>query len=254
MPKRLVYEPYPLESFSIKHTIITGGVNTLRSYQTSDHFSEQSNYYPVNLVSPLYFLHGFSQKNHMESIYKYKNYGAPLRFIFLAGSGLVHKGLDLIIEAFRKVKSDSYRVDIFSHYESDFFSAFAEHSLPPNFTFHGFYSLNSPFLQQYLYKAHYCLLPSCSEGQSTSLLAALHYGVVPIASPFCGVDFSCGSFGVCDLTVESLVSSLESVFDLTKSTFLDYSQASVNYIQRNHTSMTYSSSIAEVVSSIIGAS
>lgn len=107
------------------------------------------------------------------------------QFAFIGSLAAIHKGLDLCIEIFKSLPQE-YVLNIFAHYEEDFFEIYGK--LPENIKFHGFKNINSDEFKNILGKCSFIIAPSCSEGQMTSLILGIGNGLLPLATRESGVD------------------------------------------------------------------
>ena len=113
----------------------------------------------------------------------------PHRFLFLASRGQVHKGLDLLLELFALEPDLELVVCSQFHKERDFVRAYRrELFATPNIHPVGFVDVRSPAFAALQAECGAMILPSCSEGQSGTVTAALSYGLPPIVSRECGFD------------------------------------------------------------------
>lgn len=112
------------------------------------------------------------------------------RFIFFSSVGQVHRGLDLVLEAFQKIDA---QLLVASHYESepDFCDIYRNELFnSANISPVGLLKTHSSHFMQITSQADFCILPSCSEGQSGSLLNLMALGIIPVATPECGVNLT----------------------------------------------------------------
>ena len=122
-----------------------------------------------------------------------KDYAAGrAHFFFFSGGGNVHKGLDLLLEAFDGLEQHLW---IGSTIERPFEQAFARqlHTLP-NIHGLGYVQPRGRAFYQTMRMCNFCVLPSCSEGQSQAVIEAMNQGLIPVVSREAGVDL--GDFGV----------------------------------------------------------
>jgi glycosyltransferase involved in cell wall biosynthesis len=111
------------------------------------------------------------------------------RFLFMASEGLVHKGLDLVLDAFSQMPDLELVVCGRVLDEPDFVRAFKrELTATPNIRMHGWVDTGSPQFEELAASCCAMVYPSSSEGQSGALLTAMHAGLIPIASRQSGVD------------------------------------------------------------------
>lgn len=114
---------------------------------------------------------------------------SPKSFLFLAGGGQAHKGLDLLLEVFAKnpdlklyvCSSFKAEKDFCELYKKELFETKNIHPL-------GFVDINSFAFIDILKKCSFLISPSCSEGQSGSVLAGMSAGLIPIVSKESGFD------------------------------------------------------------------
>lgn len=163
-----------------------------------------------------------------EDIYKYKT--EDKEFIFIGSSGAIHKGLDLCIEIFKEL-SPKYILNIFAHYEKDFFDVYGK--LPENIKFHGFKNINSEDFKKVLGKCSFILAPSCSEGQMTSLILGIGNGLLPLATKESGVDLP-EEFIINELNLEYLKNKVLEIYNLEEKEYKEKVLKLQNKIKNEH--------------------
>jgi hypothetical protein len=111
------------------------------------------------------------------------------RFMWLGSGGLVHKGLDLVLEAFAGTPEFHLTVCGPVSDEEDFEQAYARelYSLP-NIKTAGWVDHASPQFIDIMRTSVGLVYPSCSEGCSGSARVAIAGGLIPILSYESGVD------------------------------------------------------------------
>ena len=110
-------------------------------------------------------------------------------FLWFAGSGAVHKGMDLVLEHFAR------RTDLTLHcvgpYEAerDFVTAYArELYSTPNIVSHGWMLPSDPRFAAIAGQACAFVLPSCSEGMSPAAVTCMSFGLIPVVTRRCGLN------------------------------------------------------------------
>lgn len=108
-------------------------------------------------------------------------------FLWFNSFGMVHKGLDLLMEIF--LKHPEWKLHIVGSNEPDFTAAFSNDlRSASNIRFHGFMNPNGAEFEA-LVKRCFCFIsPSCSEGMSGSNATCLQIGLYPIISANSGID------------------------------------------------------------------
>ena len=111
------------------------------------------------------------------------------RFLYLGSSGQVHKGLDLLLDAFAATPSLSLAVCGDFARERDFARAYGrELSATPNIRAAGWMDLRGTAFRDLQASCGAMLLPSCAEGQVGTATMALAFGMACGLSCECGLD------------------------------------------------------------------
>ena len=107
-------------------------------------------------------------------------------FLFFSGSGNVHKGLDLVLEAFSKSDKNLY---ICTSIDTEFRKVY-KHELEdcPNIHYVGFIQMRTEKFYEIMDCCNYVIYPSCSEGSPGSVIDCLQYGLIPIVSKESNID------------------------------------------------------------------
>ena len=168
----------------------------------------EKKYYSNQLVQRVYpsaFKNSKYVKNSMEK-------RVSSNFLVFGVKGFVHKGNDLLVEVFRK------------HPEWKLYMCGGEIEkecrnygiqLPSNVINCGFVDVESDKFLELVEKCVFVLLPSCSEGMSTSVLTCMRHGMIPVTMRGTGMDelaYYCEffeDFQIC--TIEQKLESLRFV-------------------------------------------
>lgn len=140
-------------------------------------------------------------------------------FLFLASHGNVHKGLDLLLEAFSLPELQS-RVHLYvcQMIRADFFEIYRnELEKTPNIHLIGHIDLQSTRFQELAQKCSFMIHPSCAEGQPGAVLDCMRYGLIPILTRENNMDIGeCGfeiSASITDIAEKIVALSHTSVED-----------------------------------------
>lgn len=124
--------------------------------------------------------------------------------LWFGGSGYIHKGLDLTIEACSNLPDVHLHICGVS-YSKQFQSIFSTHGLPNKITNYGFVGVHSTVFKSIMRKCGFVILPSCSEGQASSVIQVMASGgLLPVVSDQCGLLPEHPSVRVENLTVEGV--------------------------------------------------
>jgi len=173
--------------------------------------------------------------------YKRDYHNIGNNFLWLGSSGMVHKGLDLVLDAFSQLPSCNLTICGPVRSEPDFETAFYKELYhTPNIKTIGFINIRTKKFQEIIQKSAALIYPSCSEGQAGSVVTCLHAGLIPIISYESGVNID--DFGIL-LKKNSVDEIIETIKDFSKKdekTLEQMSRGAWNYARTNHTREKFS--------------
>jgi glycosyltransferase involved in cell wall biosynthesis len=109
-------------------------------------------------------------------------------FLFISSLGQVHRGLDLVLDVFAKLPYKLFVMSAFKE-EPDFEKIYEQELYhTENIIPLGFVSLNSNSFYNAVCESDFVLLPSCSEGQSSSVINLMAYGLIPVVTENTGLQ------------------------------------------------------------------
>ena len=100
-------------------------------------------------------------------------------FLFFAGAGNVHKGLDLLIDAFKDLDA---HLTIVAHTDDAVMKVFERELKLPNIHLLGEVGMRTAAFYEIMDNNAFVILPSCSEGQAGSVVECINQGLIPIVS------------------------------------------------------------------------
>lgn len=171
-------------------------------------------------------------------------------FIWIGGSGNVHKGLDLVLDVFKKELQ--YRLDIFGKIDPDFKEVYrTELSDIPTITEHGFVDPGSKQFTDYTSQSIAIVFPSCSESTSTAVITALHAGLIPIVTREAGVDV--GDFGILlpRADTQSIREALEQIQKMSTEELRARAYRAWSYARAHHTRATFRKTYEDFLNTIL---
>jgi glycosyltransferase involved in cell wall biosynthesis len=138
---------------------------------------------------PVYPFNNYGFK-HTEFILEFKDFStARKNFLFLASRSQTQKGLDLLLEIFPKHPNLHLYICSAYNSERDFSSCYYK-ELYETANIHpiGWVRVNSPEYNELVRKCAFVILPSCSEGQSGSVVQCMYSGLIPLVTREVGID------------------------------------------------------------------
>lgn len=137
-------------------------------------------------------LNNAAYPNNFRNKIKKDFHSARRNYLFFAGNGNVHKGLDLLLEAFINVDEHLY---ICQNIDPGFHEAFKD-ELENHQNIHLIGSIPMRGRQYYdlISKCAFVILPSCAEGSAGSVVECMHHGLIPVVSQESTIDTN--GFGI----------------------------------------------------------
>jgi glycosyltransferase involved in cell wall biosynthesis len=174
------------------------------------------------------------------------------RFLWLGSAGFVHKGLDLVLEAFAGLPELELVVAAPLDEEPDFVAAF-EHELRecPNIRALGWVNVASADFDRLAGTCIGVVYPSSSEGGGGSVLDCLHAGLIPILTREASVDIN--GFGTLlrAAGVEEVRDAVRAVVDAPAAELRERSAAAWTFARECHTRERFASDYRAVVEGLL---
>jgi glycosyltransferase involved in cell wall biosynthesis len=180
-----------------------------------------------------------------------KNFEAVRKhFVWFAGAGAVHKGLDLVLEAFASMPD--YHLTIGGKwYEKDFADAY-QHELNEcsNITVHRYLDPDGDVFKKIAEESIATVFPSCSEGTAGSVIDCMQAGLIPIVSYEAGAHT--GTYGVTlkENTIEAIRTAVREVSALPVETLKKNAVAAWNYARTTHTPEAFATAFNTFIDSL----
>lgn len=155
-------------------------------------------------------------------------------FVMFGASGLVRKGVDILIEVFEK--HPDWELILCDRDISSKLSALGYEKLPTNVHDYGFVDIESEDAIDLFNKCRFIILPSCTEAPSSAILTGMRHGLIPVVTSGIGLDkFSDYCFYFHDYHIENIESVLQEICRIPKETLNTKSRDIFEYANRNFT-------------------
>lgn len=134
--------------------------------------------YPASYKKVLTINNASYPDDHFDTTTKAYN-TARQNFLFFAGSGNIHKGLDLLIDAFQSLDEHLYIMTVL---DQPVIKALKRELKRPNIHLIGEVPMRTPPFYETIDKCAFVIAPSCSEGQAGSVVECMNQGLIPLIS------------------------------------------------------------------------
>ena len=188
-----------------------------------------------------------------EEILKNKNFrDAKNHFLWFGSSGLIHKGLDLLLEVFKEMSDFQLHVCGPIDNEPKFKNCYYEDLYnTKNIHTYGFINIQSKSFKDIISKCAFIIFPSCSEGGSSSVINVMVYGLIPIVTNTAGIRFKDFGIEIKELTYASVKESIIKATSLSEDEIKERSLKCANDTINNHSIEKYSSELKKALIDIL---
>jgi glycosyltransferase involved in cell wall biosynthesis len=215
------------------------GIVILGNESVKKTYSDYPHVYNLNI--------GVYPDNHFND-YKKDYKAARNNFLFYSGAGNIHKGLDLLIEAFENTDLDLFIVSNLDEKVIDVYKNVLEKS---NFHVIGPVNMRTKEFYDIVESCGFVILPSCSEGQSGGVVEAMQEGLVPIVPKISGLDVE--GYGI-ELQ-KSTIAEIERVCirssKMSAGNLEAMSKRVRKVAQKNHSPKQFSENLEKVIRNIL---
>jgi hypothetical protein len=220
-PRRLLEQSWSRSTALADALIILGNSHTAGTYE---HYSGQQvfSFDATALLPPVANPVGKNMESRRNT------------FLWLGSTtGGVHKGLDLCLECF--AANPEVTLHLCGCLEDEIACAYRDELSHPNIVAHDFVAVQSPVFGDILRSCAFAILPTCSEGQSTSLLTVMGQGLIPVTSVAAGIDIEGLGFLIDELTTTGVSRAVEKARHTPSRELEQMARKNVERILNRHT-------------------
>ena len=177
------------------------------------------------------------------------------KFLWLGGGGMLHKGMDLVLEAFAKMPHMDLYVAGGMEDQPEFWE-WAKQILAAHEHIHylGFVDVASPSFEKIANECVGVVYASGAEGGPGSVAQALHFGLIPIVTPNSFVRAEVLGYTIDGATdqeiIESIIEQVSLVADLPEHELRQKSDAAREFALKYHTRPAYTESFERLLDMI----
>lgn len=175
-----------------------------------------------------------------------KVYRTKKNFLWFGSKGAVHKGLDLVVEAFALLPDLNLYVCGLKKSEKQYID-----TSPSNINELGFVDVQSDEFLKLMDQCSYVVYPSCSEGMPTSVLTCMNHGMIPIITRETGISLNNYGEYILDVKVEALASLIRSVSEWDDVKVRGQHDRVYEFSVREYNLSSYKSQIHDVLNKVL---
>ena len=239
---RIVDKAWSVQTSLVDNIITLGNDEVVDSYKK--YFSKKIYNIPISYYKI------FDQKE----ILRNKNFeDAKNHFLWFGSSGLIHKGLDLLLEVFKELPDLHLHVCGPIDSEPKFKAVYYEELYnTKNIHTYGYQDIKSKSFKDIISKCAFIIFPSCSEGEPGSVINVMLYGLIPIVTNTAGIRIKDFGIKIKKLTHESIKESVIKAANLTEGEIKKRSLKCANHTIDNHSIEKFSYELKKALIDILG--
>lgn len=174
------------------------------------------------------------------------------RFLWFGSRGMVHKGLDLVLEAFAQMPECQLTIVGPVHDEPEFVDIYRKELLhTPNIKCVGWLDKSSEDFRTILEHSIAHVFPSCSEAGAAAVIETMAGGVIPLVTHEASIDVE--NFGVLlqDASVETIVRQVREIAAMPADELVRRAQKAWEAAHCNHTPERFERAYRETMEMIL---
>lgn len=177
---------------------------------------------------------------------------ARKKFLWVGSYGMIHKGLDLVLEAFVGMPELELTVCGRPEKEEDFYR-FYEKELKhtPNIHFKGWVDMATTEFAEIARTHASVVYPSCSEGGGGSVIHCMHAGMIPITTWEASVDLCDFGILISEGSVSAVQDAVRKVASMNASEVKHRARTSWAHVRAVHTREQFAKNYSAFASSLI---
>lgn len=175
-------------------------------------------------------------------------------FLWLGSGGLVHKGLDIVLEAFGRMPDMHLTVCGPVSSEKAFEEVYTKELYQtPNIHMVGWVDIAGREFRRIAGSCLGIIYPSCAEGQAGAVVTCLRAGLIPVVSRESGITV--GDFGTTlrECTVEGIQRTVYQISSLSTEELARRTRKTWEYARNRHSHKAYAERYEKIVQAIVAA-
>jgi len=161
---------------------------------------------------------------------------ARRKFLWVGSYGMVHKGLDLALDAFAALPDLELTVCGRPEKEDDFFRLYEKLLLKtPNIRLHGWLDMAAPDFAEIARTHAAVVYPSSAEGGAGSVIHCMHAGMLPVCTAEASIDLEDFGVPVESGTVEAVRHACRTVAEMPAAEVEARARGAYEHVKKAHT-------------------
>ncbi len=238
---RIVEKAWSVQTSLVDNIITLGNDEVVNTYQK--YFSRKIYNIPISYYKIFEY----------EEILRNKSFeDAKNHFLWFGSSGLIHKGLDLLLEVFKELPNLNLHICGPVDSEPKFKKIYYEELYnTKNIHTYGYSEIGSETFKDIIKQCAFIIFPSCSEGEPSSVINVMVYGLIPIVTNTAGIRIKDFGIEIKELTHKSIKESVIKAANLTEGEIKQRSIKCANDTINNHSIKKFSFELKKALIDIL---
>lgn len=167
-------------------------------------------------------------------------------FLWFGSRGAIHKGLDLLIDAFSDLPEYNLYICGLKNKDRNLLNL-----KPENIFDLGFINVESDEFINLIENCSYVIMPSCSEGMSTGVLTLMFHGLIPIITRETGITLNDFGFYIEDYRIDNIKKKIDTCANIDESQLIKMQKKVFEYSRREFTLEKFTNEFKIILSQIL---
>lgn len=177
---------------------------------------------------------------------------AKQHFLFFTAGGMIHRGLDLLLEFFSQRDDLQLHICCPMDFEPKFKKAYAAELRRLNIHYYGFINIKSAIFQELINKCAFTILLSCSEGQSGSVANVMgNGGLIPLLTKEVGYDINKLGLVINDFSVAAIAPAVQTAINKNNEELAAMSRLAAESAKTQHSIDSFAASFQSAIQEVI---
>lgn len=173
-------------------------------------------------------------------------------FLWIGGGGMVLKGLDIVLEAFKKMPDLELHVCGPVHGEPDFVKLYEQElNNTPNIHHYGRLDVGGDKFKSIIDTCSTVVYPSGGDGTSGAIVQVMHAGIIPLISHETGIQENSGYIPLTDPTPEAIIEAVRKISNLSNTEIKTKAKSIWDYARRVYTREEFSKAYANFMDNVL---
>lgn len=169
-------------------------------------------------------------------------------FLWFGSSGVVHKGLDILVDAFKEIPEAKLLIAGCALAEEKYLIDYKNYNNIENV---GFLDVQSDKFLEVIAKSGFIIFPSASEGMSTAVLTCMRHGLIPVITRSCGIDVYDFGYIIDSYKVEDIIKLIHKIMLIDEEQLCKQQKQVYELANKLYTLDSYSQQLSTVVDKIL---